>query len=510
MGDQYFQSGDQRRTAGRARERALRIAALLRDRGVGVGDRYAIVMRNEVTFLEAAMAATAIGAIPVPVNWHWTGADLAHILSDSESKVVLVHSDLLDAVEAHRPASAAIIEVEVPDSVTQAYGLGEVAPSGRHEWLETVIAATEPLPDTVITPSLGLLYTSGTTGLSKGVLRDRVQDPEGLARGIAKAYRMDDPAWTTLVTAPLYHASPLYQATFAAALGMNVVIMPRFDPLEFLRLVAEEPIHHTQMVPTMFRRLLSLDPDVRESYDVSTLQAIPHSAAAIPVDLKKAAIDWFGPVLQDFYGGTESGPVVACTSEEWLSHPGTVGRRFEDGDFVVLRRDGTRAEIGETGEIYLKSIAAWPDFTYHRDPEKRRAVEADGYITIGDIGYEDADGYLYLTDRATDMVNAGGVNVYPKEIENAILGLADVVDVAVIGIPHADLGEHLAAHVEVRPGSALTPSDIADHVRGQLASYKVPSVVVLDDDLPREETGKIFKRRLRERYWPVPSTPPAS
>ncbi|AHH19836.1 putative fatty-acid--CoA ligase [Nocardia nova SH22a] len=503
MTEQYLRSGDQYRTAAQAKERSLRIAAILRERGVRTGDRYAIVMRNELTFVEAAMAATSIGAIPVPVNWHWTGADLAHILNDSESKVVFVHTDLLDAVEINKPAAATIIEVEVPDFVARTYRSEKPALSGRYEVLESLIAATDPVPDTVVTPSLGLLYTSGTTGFSKGVVRERVEDPEALARGIAQAYRMDDPSWTTLVTAPLYHASPLYQATFATALGMNVVVMPKFDAVEFLRSVAEEPIQHAQVVPTMLRRLLSLDQDVQDSYDVSALRSVLHSAAAISVEQKKAAIEWFGPVFHEFYGGTETGPVVACTSEEWLRHPGTVGRRFADGDYRILRADGTRAEIGEPGQIYLRSMGPWPDFTYHRDPEKRRSVEVDGYITIGDVGYEDADGYLYLTDRAIDMVNSGGVNLYPKEVENVILGLDDVVDVAVIGIPHEDLGEHLAAHVELRPGSALTEADIAAHVRANLAKYKVPSVVVLDADLPREETGKIFKRRLRERYWPA-------
>ncbi|MGY0499350.1 AMP-binding protein [Nocardia sp. FBN12] len=510
MAEQYLRSGDQFRTAAQAKERSLRIAAVLRERGLRTGDRYAIVMRNELTYVEAALAATSIGAIPVPVNWHWTGADLEHILRDSESKVILVHSDLLDAVEVHKPESSTIVEVEVPEFVARAYGVDKPGPTGRYEVLETLIEATEPVPDTVITPSLGLIYTSGTTGFSKGVVRNRVEDPEGLARNMGKAYRMDDPSWTTLVTAPLYHASPLYQATFAAALGMNIVVMPKFDAVEFLRSVADEPIHHAQVVPTMIRRLMSLDPAIRESYDVSTLKSVPHSAAPFPAELKKAAIEWLGPVFHDFYGGTETGPVVACSSEEWLRHPGSVGRRFEDGDFRILRDDGTPAEIGEPGRIYLKSMAPWPDFTYHRDAQKRRSVEVDGYITLGDIGYEDADGYLYLTDRATDMVISGGVNIYPKEIENVILGLDDVVDVAVIGVPNEDLGEHLAAHVELRPGSPLTASDITGHVRANLAKYKVPSLVVLDDDLPREETGKIFKRRLRERYWPASAEAEAS
>jgi long-chain acyl-CoA synthetase len=305
----------------------------------------------------------------------------------------------------------------------------------------------------------------------------------------------------TLITAPMYHAAPNAQAVFALALGIELTIMPRFDPESFLALVEAQRISHAQVVPTMFVRLLDLPEDVRGRYDVSSLECVVHAAAPCPIHVKRRMIEWFGPVILEYYGATEIGIVVTCDSHEWLAHEGTVGKPIEGADIHVFDPLGGLLGPGEAGEVYIRPPGFWPGFTYLDQEERRREVDRDGYITIGDIGWVDEDGFLHLSDRARDMVISGGTNIYPAEIEACLLELDGVRDVAVFGIPDEEFGEALAAHVDAEPAAGLTESSIRDHVGTRLARYKVPKVVVFDDDLPREETGKIFKRRIRERYW---------
>ncbi len=468
---------------------------------MGHGDRYAIVLRNETAFLEATLAAGLIGAVPVPVNWHWTGDDLHHLLHDCGAKVVISHTDLLPAVERQAPDVATIIEARVPDEVAEAYALGDVAATGRHPLLEQVVADHDPVETPNTDPPMGVIYTSGTTGLAKGILRNPIApaDVPALARLVAQLLLLR-PEWRTLEPAPMYHTAPNVHATFAAAFGMDIRIMPRFDPEEFLRIVQDEQIDTVQLVPTMFTRLLALPDEVRRRYDVSSLKAVVHAAAPCPVPVKQAVIDWFGPIVHEYYGGSEGGGWVMHDSAEALARPGTVGRPFLDAGIRILDEQQREVPVGESGMVYGKSPSGWPDFTYIGNEAGRRAIEADGYITIGDIGRVDEAGYLYLTDRFTDMVVAGGVNIYPAEIENCLHAMEGVADVAVFGIPDDDLGETIAAHVQLVPGAEISEEGIREHVREHLASYKVPKVVVLTEQLPREETGKLFKRRLRAAY----------
>ncbi len=254
------------------------------------------------------------------------------------------------------------------------------------------------------------------------------------------------------------------------------------------------------MVPTMFVRLLALPEEVRTGYDLSSLSWIVHAAAPCPPEVKHATIEWLGPIVAEYYGSTETGPVVFCDSEEWLAHPGTVGRPIGSAIVKVIDEEGRELPIGESGEVFVR-LDVFPDFTYEGDDEKRRAIERDGLVSCGDIGYVDADGFLYLNDRRSDMVISGGVNIYPAEIEACLLALDGVRDCAVFGIPDEEFGETLAAYVEVHEGASLGDDDVREHVRSNLASYKTPRVVEFSDSLPREDSGKIFKRRLREPYW---------
>jgi long-chain acyl-CoA synthetase len=506
MSEPALHSGARSRPLTEAKLRASRLGTALNALGVGHGERYAIVMRNEIAFLEATLAASVIGAVPIPVNWHWTGADLRHLLTDSEPKVAIVHSDLVPVVEAQAPGGLIIVEAEVPDEVASAYQLGTVELTGRHPTVEQLIAKHEPVSEPNTDPPMGVIYTSGTTGLAKGILRDPIPS-EDLPKLLAAMTMMFHlyPGGRTLSPAPLYHTAPNVNATFAAALGMDITIMPKYDPVEFLRLVQERRIDTVQMVPTMFHRLLRLPRDVRESYDVSSLRAIVHAAAPCPPETKQAMIDWFGPIVYEYYGGSEGGVWVLCNSEEALSHPGTVGRPIAGADVRVLDEYDRIVPPGVTGMIYGKAMDGWPDFTYIGHDDKRRAIERDGYITVGDIGHLDEDGFLYLSDRMNDMVISGGVNIYPAEIEGCLSRMDGIADAAVFGIPDRDFGEALAAHVELLAGASISADDVRAFVAANLAKYKVPRVVVFEDRLPREDTGKLFKRRLKEPYWRQPA-----
>jgi long-chain acyl-CoA synthetase len=316
---------------------------------------------------------------------------------------------------------------------------------------------------------------------------------------IAKLFQLGE-GERTVIPAPLYHTAPNVYALASALLGMDMTIMERFDAEEFLRIVQDRRVTVVQMVPTMFVRLLALPAEVRASYDVSSLRWVVHAAAPCPPDVKRAMIEWFGPVVAEYYGGTETGPVTYCTSEEWLSHPGTVGRPLPEARIRILDEQGAELPPGESGEVYVW-LDVWPDFTYANDEEKRRSVERVGLVSCGDIGYLDEDGFLFLNDRRSDMVISGGVNIYPAEIEACLLSLDGVRDCAVFGVPDEEFGEALAAHVELDEGAALAEEDVRAHVRANLAGYKTPKVVVFEGSLPREDSGKIFKRRLREPYW---------
>lgn len=504
MNEPIVYSGKRQTPLAEVKSRAAHLGAGLRRLGIEPGDRYGIIMRNETGFLEANLAAAPIGAVPVPVNWHWTGADLAHLLSDSGMKLAVAHTDLLPAVEKHKPGHVRIIEAVPPEEVADAYGLGPVTATGRYPTLDGLIEENDPPAAGTAPPPMAVIYTSGTTGLAKGILRDPVK-PEhapGLMSLVAKTF-LYEPGATTVLTAPMYHTAPNVAATFGAALGLSMVIMPRFDAEELLRLIEAHRVSTVQVVPTMLIRMLRLPPQVRARYDLSSLKAVVHAAAPCPPDVKRAAIDWLGPIVREYYGGSEGGIWTDCDSQEWLAHPGTVGRPVDDAAIRILDPALKEVAAGETGLIYGRSPRAWPDFTYIGNDGGRRDIDAgEGFFTIGDIGHVDADGYLYLSDRQGDMVISGGVNIYPAEIEACVQNLEGVADTAVFGIPDPDLGETLAAHVEPLPGATLTEDDVRDHVARHLAKYKVPAVVVFEDKLPREDTGKLFKRRLKARYWP--------
>ncbi len=480
-------------------DRALRASSGLLELGVGAGDRIALLLRNSIEFLETSIATAPLGASAVPINWHWRGDEIAHVLSDSGAKALVVHADLWPGIAASVPAGLAIILVPA-DGGGAGEPLAAELPDGAlwwREWLE----GHQPWAQAPEAAPVSIIYTSGTTGRPKGVVRAPATDEqrEGTRALLGEIFQLGA-GERTVIPAPMYHTAPNVYALVAATHGMDMTIMTRFDPEDFLRIVEEQRVTVVQMVPTMFVRLLSLPEQVRSGYDLSSLRWVVHAAAPCPPEVKRAMIEWLGPIVAEYYGGTETGPVVFCTSEEWLSHPGTVGRPIERAVIKILDGDGRELPTGESGEVFMW-LDVWPDFTYAGDDEKRRAIERDGLISCGDIGYVDAEGYLYLNDRRSDMVISGGVNIYPAEIEACLLSLPGVRDCAVFGIPDDEFGEALAAHVELHDGTRLSADAVRDHVHANLAGYKTPRVVEFSESLPREDSGKIFKRRLREPYW---------
>jgi long-chain acyl-CoA synthetase len=471
------------------RTRAGAVANGLAALDVTAGDRVAIYLHNDIAFIEASIGIGMLGAVPVPVNWHWKGAELVYLLDDSDSKVIFAHTSLISTAEA---VAGDRVLIEVTQESER--------PTGRHPVYENWLAAQSKWSEPPRQAPMSMVYTSGTTGRPKGVVRAASTPTQAQAIvGLVFSTFGLTLGMRTLVAAPMYHSAPNVHALVSAAAGIDLTIMASFDAEELLRLIEEHHIDHFQAVPTMFVRLLQLPDQVRIKYDVSSLKSVVHAAAPCPPEVKRRIIDWFGPIVGEYYGSTETGACVSCDSAQWLAHPGTVGRPIGEADVRIYSENGDLLPEGESGRIHLRPPSAWPAFTYHGNPDKRAAMENDGYLDIGDIGYLDHDGFLYLNDRSTDMIISGGVNIYPAEIEACLLELDGVRDAAVFGIPDEDFGESIAAHIEA---TGLTEDVVRDHVRTNLAGYKVPKVVVFDNDLPREDTGKLMKRKIRARYWP--------
>jgi long-chain acyl-CoA synthetase len=394
-----------------------------------------------------------------------------------------------------------VVADDLQDALRGVEDVPRVVVGGDYEAQLAAAPDGEPEPDDVIGDAwpTTMAYTSGTTGRPKGVAigaDDFRRRAAGVAAG-GERWGIDASA-VHLAVGPLYHSGPAYWAQMHLALGATVVVMPRWDAREALALIERHRVTSTHMVPANFQRILALPEDERARYDLSSLRLVVHAAAPCPVPLKRAFMEFVGPdKVFEYYGASEGGG-TAITPQEWLEHPGSVGRPFPGNEFVILDDDGRELPVGEVGTIWVRPAGS--SFEYHNDPEKTAATHRDGFFTVGDAGYLDADGYLYLADRKSDMVITGGVNVYPREIEECLLEHPDVVDVAVLGIPDDEWGEVLYALVQPRQGAALTEDAVVEHVRTHLADYKRPRIVELTDELPRDPNGKVRKPKLRAAY----------
>ncbi len=496
-------SGQRKRTHAEVADRSERIAGGLHRLGIKQGDSVCILMRNDIAFIEAAYAAMRLGAYGVPVNWHFKPEEINYILNDSGTSVLIGHADMLHQLRNAIPSGVTVLSAPTPPEILTAYKIDPDHLAKPHfaidfeAWLERERRYDGPL----VPQPQNMIYTSGTTGHPKGVRRNAPTPEQSAAAEQMRRmiYGLKAGA-RALLPGPLYHSAPNSFGIRSGRLGGALVLMPRFEPEEFLRLVEAERIDTIFMVPTMFIRLMKLPEQVRRTYDVSSLRHVIHAAAPCPADVKRAMIDWWGPVIYEFYGSTESGAVTFANSEDALKKPGTVGKISPGAELRFIGDDGQALPQGEIGEIYSR-IAVNPDFTYHNKPEKRTEIERDGFITSGDVGYIDADGYVFLCDRKRDMVISGGVNIYPAEIEAVLHAVPGVHDCAVFGIPDPEFGEALMAVVEPQGGVTLDVADIRARLRTSLADYKVPKHVEVQANLPREDSGKIFKRRLRDPYW---------
>ena len=497
-------SGDRELAVADMLDSGARAARGLEGLGLKPGDSIALFLRNDFTFFEVTAAARLLGLYAVPINWHYGVEEAEYVLRDCGAKALVIHADLLSGIEAGIPDGVQVFVAETPPEIAAAYGLPAekcAVPAGRDDWTNWLLGI-EPLEERDVASPGAMIYTSGTTGRPKGVRRTptSIKEMEKLYEIINIAFGLKAGA-RTIIPAPMYHSAPNSYAWLSVALELDeIVLMPRYNEEEFLRLVEAHKVTHVQMVPTMFVRLLKMDDTTRTQFDLSSLEFVVHAAAPCSPDVKEKMIEWWGPIINEYYGSTETGSVVFCTSQDWISHRGTVGKPMPGVEMRILNDDGEDQPTGVPGDVYCR-ITGGPDFTYNGDDAKRKATEKHGLISPGDIGYFDEDGFLYLCDRRNDMVISGGVNIYPAEIEACLIGHPEIADCAVFGIPDEEFGEALCACIQRVLTSVMADDDVRAYVAQHLAGYKHPKVVEFLNELPREDSGKIFKRKLREPYW---------
>jgi long-chain acyl-CoA synthetase len=476
--------------------RSNRLAHLLRRIGLSRLDHYAIFMENNSRYLEACGAGERSGLYFTCVNSYLTPSELAYIVNNSQSRVLITSVAKLDI------AREALSECPNVELCIVADGEGE---SERIVGLQDATRGLHKTPISDECIGTAMLYSSGTTGRPKGILRPLPEQPPTqqlpMFDFLHKIWQYRE-GMIYLSPAPLYHSAPQAAVNLTIRAGGTAIIMEHFDPERYLELVENWGVTHSQLVPTMFSRMLKLPEATRARYDLSSLEIAIHAAAPCPPSVKEEIIDWWGPIIHEYYGATEGLGFTACNSEEWLAHRGTVGKVLL-GDLHILDEHMQPCPVGTPGTVWFKTATP---FEYFNDPNKTsEARSPDGTMsTVGDVGYVDKDGYLYLTDRATFMIICGGVNIYPQECENLLITHPKIADAAVFGVPNADLGEEVKAVVQPMPGISPGP-DLAEELllfcSQSLSRQKVPRSIDFEDELPRLPTGKLYKRLLRDRYW---------
>jgi len=483
-------------TYGELNRRSAQLARVLREAGLRRGDVVALLTENHLRAFEVYWAAMRSGLYITAVNYHLKPDEVAYIVNDSGAAVLVVSAEQAATAEAIADQTAGV-------KLRLAFG-GPVA--GYDSYEDTIAAASaEPFADQP--HGATMLYSSGTTGRPKGVRPPlpaiQVSEAGESLAMLASMFFGVNRNCVYLSPGPIYHAAPLRWCGAIQSLGGTVVMMKRFDAEQALAAIEAHHVTHAQFVPTMFVRMLQLPPEIRERYDVSSLRVAIHAAAPCPVEVKQKMIDWWGPVLVEYYAGTEGNGMTAVDSATWLTKPGTVGRAIFGG-VRICAEDGTELAVGQTGGVYFERDEV--PFAYHNDPDKTRASqhpEHPAWTTLGDIGHLDEDGFLFLTDRRAFTIISGGVNIYPQETENVLALHPAVYDVAVIGVPDSEMGESVAAFVQPAPGAVPGPEleqEIIAFVKSKIAGFKAPRSVRFVDHLPRSEAGKLMKTELKARY----------
>ena len=468
--------------------RANAFAHALRDAGLKTGDHIAIVLDNRLEMFDALWGAMVSGLYVTPVNWHLAHDEVAYIVDDCGASALVVAADVTDAVAGIGDGARAL-----------RLTVGRQLPG--FDDFDAVLAAqpVEPIADEA--EGSWMFYSSGTTGRPKGIKPPTIGAPLGGPNGfsmlVGGLFGIGEVS-TYLCPAPLYHSAPAGWSTTSQRLGATVVFMHSFDAEACLAAIEQHRVTHVQFVPTHLVRILKLDPDVRAKYDLSSLQVIVHAAAPCPPDVKRASIEFFGPILHEYYAGSEGGGFCYINSEDWLAHPGSVGKPLM-GAAHVADEDGNELPNGEAGQIWFESSH---QFEYHGDKKKTAEAWNDkGWMTLGDVGYVDDEGYVFLTDRVSNMIISGGVNIYPRETEDVLIGHPAVHDVAVIGIPHPEMGESVRAVVQLAEpvaDEAAMAEELRQYCRDHLSHFKCPTSVVFVDELPRLPSGKIAKRMFSD------------
>ena len=482
--------------------RSNQLAHLLRAQGLKRLGHYAVFMENNNRFIETCVAGERTGLYYTCVNSFLTAGELAYILNNSESQLLITSQACL---EVARQALVECPRVALCLVVGGATDLEETVGGAIVRDYETALAGQPDSPVSDEALGTAMLYSSGTTGRPKGVLRplpDNLPSQPLALNGLLQQLWQCEEGMVYLSPAPLYHSAPLANVSMVIRNGGTAIIMEHFDPAQYLALIERYRVTHTQLVPTMFSRMLKLPDDVRARHDLSSLRIAIHAAAPCPPQVKEQMIEWWGPIIHEYYGATEALGFTACNSAQWLAHRGTVGRVLF-GDLHILDEQMQPMPRGVPGEIWFKTASP---FVYYNDPERTALTcSPDGSMTtVGDIGYVDDDGFLHLTDRSTYMIISGGVNIYPQECENLLISHPKVADAAVFGVPNQDLGEEVKAVVQVMPGVATGPElarELMDYCAANLARQKCPRTVDFSEQLPRSPTGKLFKRKLRDPYW---------
>lgn len=483
----------QTRTFGQLDERSARLAAHLEAAGIAEQGHVAALLPNVLDYFDVAWATQRSGLWLTPVNWHLTGNEAAYIIRDCGAQALVSSPELADLL----PADGNLL---TPPGVS--ITTGDKSLEGA-EWLESVLSSA---PSGLVRPETEgaiMFYSSGTTGRPKGIIRPWQSDPFGTIRPIEMlmggAYGFSTDT-VYLCPAPLYHAAPLAWSMGAQRLGGTVIVMDRFDPIETLKMIERYSVTHVQMVPTMFVRLLKLSEEERGRYDLSSLRMVIHAAAPCPIEVKTRMIEWLGPRVHEYYSSSEGAGFTMIGPDEWLAHPGSVGRPVS-GVIHVLDEDGQELPVGEVGTIWVEGT---PRFEYHNDPAKTAdAFNPQGWSSLGDMGSLDAEGFLYLSDRRTNLILSGGVNIYPQEIENELTLHPDVLDVAVIGVPDPEMGQQVKAIVQPADAGRAGPeleAELIAYCRGRLAGFKCPRSIDFVGELPRLPSGKLAKRLLIDRY----------
>ncbi|MET8427842.1 acyl-CoA synthetase [Nocardia sp. NPDC004860] len=477
-------------------ERSARLARLLYERGLRRGDNFALLAENGPRYYEAYWAAQRSGLYITAINHNLSPSEVAYIVNDCGARVLIA--------SVNKSATATAI-ADLTPAVEGRLAFDGAVPG--HSDLETELAATDaiPVPDDRVGGDM--LYSSGTTGLPKAIKQPlperRLGEPgDPYVAVFGKMYGFDEQT-VYLCPAPLYHAAPFRFGGWVQALGGTVVVMPRFDPTAALRAIERFHVTHSQWVPTMFVRMLKLPENVRRRFDLSSQRVAVHAAAPCPIEVKQAMIDWWGPILHEYYASTEGMGITLIDSAQWLAKPGSVGKAGM-GILHICDDAGKEVPVGEIGTIYFERETL--PFSYHKDPEKTKSAQHprhSNWTTSGDIGRVDDDGYLFLTDRKAFMIISGGVNIYPQEIENVLTLHPKVFDIAVIGVPDPEFGEQVKAVVQpapqIHPGPELE-AELIEFVRERIAHFKVPRSIDFVAELPRTPTGKLLKAKLREQY----------